>query len=69
MNMYRDLKDNWKKKKERETMSKLTTMLQIARPQSTITPIALTRGLKEMCSERNGNEKVHSRTGNFSCAS
>jgi hypothetical protein len=44
-------------------------MLQIARPQSAITPIALTRGLKEMCSEKNGNVKVHSRTGNFSCAS
>jgi hypothetical protein len=43
-------------------------MLQIATPQSTLIPIPLTRGLKEICSEKYGNEKVHSRTGNFSCA-
>jgi hypothetical protein len=42
-------------------------MLQIATPQSTLIPIPLTRGLKEICSEKYGNEKVHSRTGNFSC--
>jgi hypothetical protein len=44
-------------------------MLQIARPQSAAIPIPLTRGLKETWSANPGTLKVHSRTGNFSCAS
>jgi hypothetical protein len=50
------------------TIIKLTTMLQIARPQSTLIPIPVTRGLKEIWSVNPGTVKVHSRTGNFSCA-
>jgi hypothetical protein len=42
-------------------------MLHIARPQSTLIPIPLTRGLKEIWSVNPGTMKVHSRTGNFSC--
>jgi hypothetical protein len=54
-----DLKDT--------TGSKLTIMLQIARPQSTLIPIPLTSGLKEIWSVNPGTAKVHTRTGNFSC--